>query len=164
MDKNVGGVDLEELMRAREELDRERGVETDPDMYNDYGKDHSEPVVSEERPEEVVQEEPQGYNYNQETNEAYSNDGRTVDGDGDGYAVRPGDNEYGWVAEEDTPEVKQEEPQSFADAFENIGYVALAEGLGIISGDGSGLLNPNKELTRIEAVCMVLNLASIKIR
>ena len=119
MDKNVGGVDLEELMRAREELDRERGVETDPDMYNDYGKDHSEPVVSEERPEEVVQEEPQGYNYNQETNEAYSNDGRTVDGDGDGYAVRPGDNEYGWVAEEDTPEVKQEEPQSFADAFEN---------------------------------------------
>lgn len=36
MDKNIGGVDLEELMKAREELDRERGVETDPNMYSNY--------------------------------------------------------------------------------------------------------------------------------
>ena len=36
MDKNVSGVDLEELRKAREELDRERGVETDPNLYNDY--------------------------------------------------------------------------------------------------------------------------------
>lgn len=36
MDKNVSGVDLEELMKAREELDKEKGVETDPNMYSDY--------------------------------------------------------------------------------------------------------------------------------
>ena len=36
MDKNVSGVDLEELMKAREELDKERGVETDPNLYSDY--------------------------------------------------------------------------------------------------------------------------------
>ena len=36
MDKNVSGVDLEELMKAREELNQERGVETDPNMYKDY--------------------------------------------------------------------------------------------------------------------------------
>lgn len=36
MDKNVGSVDLDELRKAREELDKERGVETDPNMYDDY--------------------------------------------------------------------------------------------------------------------------------
>lgn len=119
MDKNVGGVDLEELMRAREELNRERGVETDPDMYSDYGKDHSqpaEPVINENASYDGVQEE-QGYSYNQETNDAYSNDGRTVDNDNDGYAVRPGDNEYGWVADDEPEETSRGESQSFADAF-----------------------------------------------
>ncbi len=36
LDKNVGNVDIDELRKAREELDRERGVETDPNMYNNY--------------------------------------------------------------------------------------------------------------------------------
>ena len=36
MDKNVSGVDLEELQKAREALDKERGVETDPNLYSDY--------------------------------------------------------------------------------------------------------------------------------
>ena len=36
MDKNVSGVDLEELLKAREELDKERGVETDPNLYSGY--------------------------------------------------------------------------------------------------------------------------------
>ncbi len=36
MDKNVSSVNLDELKAAREALDRERGVETDPNMYNDY--------------------------------------------------------------------------------------------------------------------------------
>lgn len=36
MDKNVGSVNLDELKAARESLDRERGIETDPNMYNDY--------------------------------------------------------------------------------------------------------------------------------
>jgi len=119
LDKNVGGVDLEELMRAREELNRERGVETDPDMYSDYGKDHSqpaEPVINENASYDGVQEE-QGYSYNQETNDAYSNDGRTVDDDNDGYAVRPGDNEYGWVADDEPKETSRGESQSFDDAF-----------------------------------------------
>ncbi len=36
MDKNVGSVDLEELKRAREELDQERGIQTDEHMYDNY--------------------------------------------------------------------------------------------------------------------------------
>ena len=36
MEKNVSSVDLEELLKAREDLDRERGVETDPNLYRDY--------------------------------------------------------------------------------------------------------------------------------
>ena len=36
MDKNVGSVNLDELKAAREALDRERGIETDPNLYNDY--------------------------------------------------------------------------------------------------------------------------------
>ena len=36
MEKNVSGVDLDELQKAREALDKERGVETDPNLYNDY--------------------------------------------------------------------------------------------------------------------------------
>ena len=36
MESNVSGVDLEELKKAREELDAELGVETDPKMYDDY--------------------------------------------------------------------------------------------------------------------------------
>ena len=36
MDKKVGSVDLDELRKAREELNQEIGVETDPDMYSDY--------------------------------------------------------------------------------------------------------------------------------
>lgn len=41
MDKNVGSVDLEELKRAREELNRERGIETDPNMYANYNPDRN---------------------------------------------------------------------------------------------------------------------------
>ena len=36
MDKNVSSVNLDELKAARESLDRERGLETYPNMYNDY--------------------------------------------------------------------------------------------------------------------------------
>lgn len=36
MDKNVSSVNLDELKAAREALDKERGLETDPNMYNDY--------------------------------------------------------------------------------------------------------------------------------
>ena len=39
MDKNVSGVDLEELIKAREELDREKGVEADPNLYSDVNNE-----------------------------------------------------------------------------------------------------------------------------
>lgn len=48
MDKNIGGVDLEELMKAREELDRERGVETDPNMYSDYNPNRTQSSETED--------------------------------------------------------------------------------------------------------------------
>lgn len=36
MEKNVSGVDLEELKRAREQLNEEMGIENDPNMYDNY--------------------------------------------------------------------------------------------------------------------------------
>lgn len=36
MDKNVGSVNLDELKEAREALNKERGIETDPNMYSSY--------------------------------------------------------------------------------------------------------------------------------
>ena len=50
MDKNVSSVDLDELRKAREELNREIGVETDPNMYNDYNPNRessTEELISE---------------------------------------------------------------------------------------------------------------------
>lgn len=41
---------------------------------------------------------------------------------------------------------------------DDIGYVALARGLGIISGDNLGNVNPDNNVTRVEAVIMALNL------
>ena len=71
MEKNVGGVDLEELMKARMELDKERGVETDPDMYKDYnkrGEDADSSISANETSVEVNQEN----NYIQETNDNFA--------------------------------------------------------------------------------------------
>lgn len=48
MEKNVGSVDLQELMQAREELNRERGIETDPNQYKNYNPNRAnepEPVA-----------------------------------------------------------------------------------------------------------------------
>ena len=55
MDKNVGSVDLEELKRAREALNEERGIENDPNMYAGYNPDRNK--------EESVQE-PSAYEEN----------------------------------------------------------------------------------------------------
>ncbi|MBQ8451494.1 MAG: hypothetical protein IJ538_01795 [Clostridia bacterium] len=38
---NVGSVDIEELKRVREELNRERGIETNPNMYDNYNPNRS---------------------------------------------------------------------------------------------------------------------------
>lgn len=43
-EKNVGSVDLDELKRAREELNQERGIETDPHMYDNYNPDRDKTV------------------------------------------------------------------------------------------------------------------------
>jgi hypothetical protein len=52
----------------------------------------------------------------------------------------------------------------FSDAGEigeaNLGYVALAKGLGIISGDAKGTFRPNSALSRKEAAVMLYNLMS----
>ena len=45
---------------------------------------------------------------------------------------------------------------------DDIGYIALAEGLELVSGDSNNNFNPNKELSRIEAICIALKLANIK--
>jgi len=50
----------------------------------------------------------------------------------------------------------------FSDTNSDIGYVALAKGLNIVSGDEEGRLNGDKELSRIEAVCMALKLANLR--
>lgn len=50
----------------------------------------------------------------------------------------------------------------FVDINSDIGYVALAKGLNIVSGDEQGRLNGDKELSRIEAVCMVIKLANLR--
>lgn len=55
MEKNVSGVDLEELLKAREELDRERGVETDPNLYRDYNPNRES--ESEEKKEVTLENE-----------------------------------------------------------------------------------------------------------
>lgn len=58
MDKNVSGVDLEELLKAREELDKERGVETDPNMYSDYNPNReSEQSLENSNSEEIIKNE-----------------------------------------------------------------------------------------------------------
>ena len=36
MEGNVSGIDLSELLKARQELNQEFGIETDPNMYNNY--------------------------------------------------------------------------------------------------------------------------------
>lgn len=47
MDKNVGSVDIEELKRTREELNEERGIENDPNMYSSYNLDANRDYLSE---------------------------------------------------------------------------------------------------------------------
>lgn len=42
MEKSVGSVDIEELRKAREELNRERGIVTDPNMYKNYNPNRTE--------------------------------------------------------------------------------------------------------------------------
>lgn len=50
---NIGSVDLEELKKAREELNRERGIENDPNMYKDYNPNRvKEESVSDESQEQ----------------------------------------------------------------------------------------------------------------
>lgn len=41
---------------------------------------------------------------------------------------------------------------------DEIGYVALAHAIGIVSGNSLGMFNPDKSVTRAEAVVMVINL------
>lgn len=57
MDKNVSSVDLDELLKAREELDKEKGVDTDPNMYSDYNPDRNNTSLENSNAEENSQSE-----------------------------------------------------------------------------------------------------------
>ncbi len=48
----------------------------------------------------------------------------------------------------------------FQDVDKNNGYIAILSGLNIIKGDSSGNFNPEKELTRAEAMVMIYNYLS----
>ena len=53
---NVSSVDLDELRKAREELNQEIGVENDPNMYKDYNPNREEESKKESVPETFVEE------------------------------------------------------------------------------------------------------------
>lgn len=57
MEKNVGSIDLEELKKAREELNQERGIETDPNMYANYNPNRNEEQSSYPSAEAEIQQE-----------------------------------------------------------------------------------------------------------
>ena len=43
----------------------------------------------------------------------------------------------------------------FDDVSENIGYIAILYGMNVIKGDGNGHFNPENNMTRAEAACMI---------
>ena len=43
----------------------------------------------------------------------------------------------------------------FDDVTENIGYIAILYGMNVIKGDGNGHFNPENNMTRAEAACMI---------
>ena len=45
----------------------------------------------------------------------------------------------------------------FNDVTENKGYIALLSAMGMLSGDGNGNFNPNREMTRAESIIMIYN-------
>lgn len=45
----------------------------------------------------------------------------------------------------------------FNDVTENKGYIALLSAMGVLSGDGNGKFNPNREMTRAESIIMIYN-------
>ena len=66
MEKNVGSVDLEELMKAREALNEERGIQTDPTMYDNYNPNREAEENSSAN--EDVSSESESYENSQEQN------------------------------------------------------------------------------------------------
>ena len=48
----------------------------------------------------------------------------------------------------------------YKDVTEDIGYVNILTGLNVISGDGTGYFNPEKEITKAQALIMIYNYLS----
>jgi len=46
---------------------------------------------------------------------------------------------------------------TFSDVTENIGYISILNGLGLINGDENGLFNPEKHITRAETAVIIYN-------
>ncbi len=61
MGKEVGSVDLEELVKARQELNAERGIQNDPNMYSDYNPNRKQEELDHaaetEKQSEVLEQE-----------------------------------------------------------------------------------------------------------
>lgn len=49
----------------------------------------------------------------------------------------------------------------FSDVTENMGYISILCGIGIVNGDGNGKFNPDANLTRAAAAVMIYNYLSI---
>ena len=56
MEGNVSGVDLSELMQARQELNQELGIETDPNMYSDYNPNRAREELEKQQAEDLQSE------------------------------------------------------------------------------------------------------------
>ncbi len=48
----------------------------------------------------------------------------------------------------------------FSDVTENMGYISILCGMGIVNGDGNGMFNPDANLTRAAAAMMIYNYLS----
>ena len=48
----------------------------------------------------------------------------------------------------------------YTDVFENIGAINILTGLGVLSGNGNGLFNPDSEISRAQALIMIYNYLS----
>lgn len=81
MGKNVGSVNLDELRAAREALDRERGIESDPNMYNNYDPEGHKAKMEEERLARESKQASESSDEENQQNDSFVDDENIVIGD-----------------------------------------------------------------------------------
>ena len=128
---NVSSVDLDELRKAREELNQEIGVENDPNMYKDYNPNREEenkkepeiePVVEDQTSKEPVSEnlESNEENATSETSDANFSDEETKNAEPENEL--PSKSEVLDMLLDDSdpePDIKTETPSSDESSVEN---------------------------------------------